>query len=353
MKEFAFIQPIMLWLLAIVPVYFLLRWLEMRKQKQAMARFSDVGIFKLLNPTLQVVGRFSAMRLIFLGTAILLLVLSIARPGGNPVLVEQEVTQKGVDIVLLIDLSASMRATDLAPNRMQATKEAVKYFVDQISNDRVGLVVFGGSGSLQSPLTQDYRTAKMMIDIVSTNFLPVNGTAIGDALKFALEKIGEENQKKAVMILLTDGENTKGELPVDVLKVIRKAGTRVYTIGVGTPEGAKIPDGEDENGVPEFKMYMGQPVITKLDEPLLKKIAKDSGGKYFPAVSRESLMEAYAEISRLAKTEHTEKKKKAVYQELFVWLSLPALCLILLDIFLGRRSEWWPSRKKTGEESAA
>jgi Ca-activated chloride channel homolog len=353
MNGFAFIEPTMLWLLAIVPVYFLLRWLEVRKQKRAMERFSDVGIFKMLNPTLQVVGRFGALRLSLLGVAILLLVLSIARPGGNPVFVEQEVTQKGVDIMLLVDLSSSMRATDLKPDRMHATKEAVKYFVDQITNDRVGLVVFAGSVSLQSPLTQDYRTAKMMIDIVSTNFLPVGGTAIGDALKFTLERIGKENQKKAVMILLTDGENTKGELPLDVVKEIQKAGTRVYTIGVGTPEGAKIPDGEDEKGIAKFKMYHGKPVITKLDEELLEKIAKDTGGKFYPAASNDSLMKAYSDISRLAKTEHTEKKKKAVYQELYVWPSLLALLLVLMDIFLGRRSQWWPSRKKTGEESAA
>jgi len=348
MKGLIFIDPVMLWLLAGVPLFFLLRWWESRRQKRAMARFSDVAIFKMLNPTLQIVGRNSGLRLLLLLLAVILLVLALARPGGNPIFVEQEVTQKGVDIMLLIDLSSSMRAIDLTPNRMQATKAAVKYFINQISNDRVGLVVFAGSVSLQSPLTQDYRTAKMMIDIISTNFLPVDGTAIGDAIKFALDKIGKKNRKNAVMILLTDGENTKGMAPLDALREAKAAGTRIYTIGVGTTEGAKIPDGEDENGNPQFKMYMGQPVITKLDESLLRRIAKDTGGKYFPAATNESLMSAYAEISRLTKTEHTEKKKKPVYQELYIWPSLAALLLIVLEIFFGRRSAWFSSRKKEG-----
>ncbi|MBN1596191.1 VWA domain-containing protein [candidate division FCPU426 bacterium] len=348
MSKLTFLQPVMLWFLAGVPVYFLLRWWDGRRQQRAMARFSDVGIFKMLNPTLQVVGRHAWLRLLLLFGAVLFLVLSLARPGGDPVFVEEEVTQKGLEIMLLIDLSSSMRATDLTPNRMEATKEAVKFFVNQISNDRVGLVVFAGSVALQSPMTQDYRTAKMMIDIVSTNFLPVDGTAIGDALKYALERIGKENRKNAVIILLTDGENTKGKAPLEVLPEITEAGTRIYAIGVGTPEGTMIPDGEDENGKPKYKMYMGQPVITKLDEPLLERLAKDTGGKYYSAATNDSLMRAYEDISRLTKTEHTEKKKKPIYKEFYVWTALTALLLLLVESFMGRRTAWLPSLKRGG-----
>ena len=130
------------------------------------------------------------------------------------------------------------------------------------------------------------------------------------------------------------------------MKAAKKAGTRIYTIGVGTSEGAKIPDGEDESGVLKYKMYMGQPVITKLDEALLEQIAEETGGKFYAAATNESLLKAYAEIGRLTKTEHTEKKKKAVYQEWYLWPALLALLLIMLEIFFGRRTTWFPTGKK-------
>ncbi len=353
MNGLTMIEPQWLWLLAAVPVFLLLRWWEGSRRKKAMAKFSDVALFKLLNPTLQVIGRHGFLRLLFLVAAVTLLILSLARPGGNPIFVEQELTQKGVDIMLLVDLSSSMKATDLTPNRMQATKQALKQFINQMTTDRIGLVVFAGSVSMQSPLTQDYRTAKMMIDIINTDFLPVDGTAIGDVIQYGLDKIGEANRENAVIILLTDGENTKGQPPLDAVKKATEDGTRIYTIGIGTKEGAKIPDGEDEHGNPRFKTYMGEPVVTKLDDQLLEKIAKETRGKYFAVETNQALTNAYGEINRLTKTEHTEKKKKAVYQEYYVYPALLALLLLLLEMFLAKRAAWLFRRKKAGEHGPA
>jgi len=247
--------------------------------------------------------------------------------------------------MLAVDLSSSMKATDLAPSRIQATKSALKDFVDRMTTDRIGLVVFAGSVSLQSPLTMDYRTAKMMMDIINTDFLPVDGTAIGDAINFCLEKMGKENQRNGIIVLVTDGENTHGSDPEQALKKAKEAGTKIFTIGIGTPGGAQIPDGVDEKGAPRVKMYNGQPVVTKLDEEFLKKVASETGGVYYSTQSSQALVNAYGDISRLTKVAHTEKKKKMKYQEFYIWLALPALGLLVLELFYGYLLSWLRARK--------
>jgi Ca-activated chloride channel family protein len=307
-----------------------------------MAKFSDEKLFRFLNPTL-VAKKSGLLGQGFFLLGILLIILSLARPGGNPQFQEEEVDQKGVDIMLLVDLSSSMKATDLAPSRIQATKTALKNFIDKISNDRIGLVVFAGMAALQSPLTQDYRTAKMMVDIINTDFLPLDGTAIGDAINHAMEKIGKDNQKTAVLVLLTDGENTKGADPMEAAKKAKTAGTKIFTIGVGTDNGGKIPETKSPSG---FKQYMGQDVVSKLDKDLLQKIAQETGGKSFLADTSQSLMQAYAQISGLTKTEHREKKKKVKYQEYYIWLAIPGLFLLLVDLYINRRSSWWARKAK-------
>ncbi len=338
--ELLFIQPQYLWALAVVPVLVFLKWLEFSRRSKALSKFSDPQLFSLQNPTLmgKKVAAFPRMLLYTLG--VLLVVLSLARPGGNPKPEEEQVTETGLDIMLLVDLSASMKATDLTPSRMQATKAALKDFVERLRTDRIGLVVFAGTVSLQSPLTLDYRTAKMMMDIINTDFLPLDGTAIGDAINFTLEKIGKENQKNAVIVLVTDGENTRGSDPKEALKKAKDAGTKIFTIGIGTPGGAQIPDGNDEKGQPKVKMFGGEPVVTKLDEELLKLIASETGGKFYQTQTSEALMQAYADISRLTKSAHTEKKRKMKYQEYYTWFAIPGLLLLAFEQFMAFFLVW-------------
>lgn len=346
LNGFTFIQPKMLLLAAGLPLLALLIWWGTQARKKAIVRFSEPSLFQMLNPTLVLKGKTSWLRPVLLLTALVLILLGLARPGGNPVFVKQEIGEKGVDIMLMIDLSSSMAATDLNPDRLSATKAAVRSFLDQLHHDRVGLIAFAGVPSLQAPLTQDYRTAKMMIDILSTNFLPVEGTAIGTALDFAINKISPSRRKGAVIVLLTDGENTKGPSPNEAIAKAKKAGIIIYTIGVGTAQGAKIPNGTDENGRPRFKMYHGEPVVTKLDEALLKEMAKQTGGHYYAADSSDALMQAYARIGRLTKKEISEKKTRAVYQEYYGWVIGPALLLLMIELIMGRRSKWFVREQK-------
>jgi len=185
----------------------------------------------------------------------------------------------------------------------------------------------------------------MMMDIINTDFLPVDGTAIGDAINFCLEKMGKENQRNAVIVLVTDGENTHGSDPEQALKKAKEAGTKIFTIGIGTPGGAQIPDGVDEKGQPRVKMYHGEPVVTKLDEEFLKKVATETGGTYYSTQSSQALLQAYTDISRLTKMAHTEKKKKMKYQEFYLWLALPALGLLVPELFYGYLLVWLRARK--------
>ncbi len=347
LSGFTFIEPKMLLFAAGLPGLAGLIWWGARSRKKAIARFSEPTLFQTLNPTLRLKGKTSVLRPALMLGALMLVVLGLARPGGHPIFVEQEIGEKGVDIMLMIDLSSSMAATDLKPDRLSATKAAVRAFLDQLQHDRVGLTVFAGVPSLQAPLTQDYRTAKMMIDILSTNFMPVDGTAIGTALDFAVNKISPSRRKGAVIVLLTDGENTKGPSPNEAIAHAKKEGVIIYTIGIGTAQGAKIPDGTDERGQGRFKMYRGEPVVTKLDEALLKEMAKQTGGQYYSADSNNALMQAYNEIRRLTKKEISEKKTKAVYQEYYVWVIGPALLMLMLEMVMGRRSKWFFKHDKS------
>lgn len=346
MSDFVFIHPNMLWLACLLPLYWLLAWWSSRAKIRAIKEYGDLKLFQTINPHLIASDKTSRMRPIITGLAMTLIILSMARPGGHPIYIEEEIGQKGLDIMLMLDLSSSMAATDLAPDRLSATQAAVKQFIEQIQHDRIGLTVFAGTAVLQSPLTQDYRTASMMVDILSTNFLPVDGTALGDALKFAVDKIDEERRQGAVIILLTDGENTKGTSPSEAIEYAKQAGVTVYTIGVGSATGAKIPDGQDENGQISYKTYRGETVITKLDEELLNQIASQTNGRYFSASSAKSLIEVYQRLSGMTKKEVAEKKKKPVYQEYYLWLLCPGLILLLWDLFLGRQSHWLFKRKK-------
>ncbi len=335
MNGLTWLEPQWLWLLAAVPVLAGLKAWELARRRRAQEAFGEVPLLRQANPEIRglrpgVLGRTAGYAL-----GLACLVLALARPAGNPHLEEETLSRRGVDIMLAVDLSSSMKATDLAPSRVQAAKAALKDFIGRLQGDRVGLVLFAGSVSLQSPPTLDYHALQMMVDILNTDFLPVDGTALGEALAFALDKLGRADQAGAVIILLTDGENTRGSPPWEAAQKAKAAGTRVYTIGIGTPGGAKIPDGVGPDGRPKFKTYQGQPVVTKLDEEALRRIARETGGQYFYASSSQALLQAYSEIGRLTKKIHLEKKQHQRYDEYYGWLAAPAWFLLLLELFMG------------------
>lgn len=251
---------------------------------------------------------------------ILLLILGMARPQlGNA---EREVSSEGIDIMLVLDISSSMRAIDFKPNRLEAAKKVAIDFVDDRISDRIGLVVFAGESFLQCPLTIDYDVLTNFISQVEIIDEKYDGTAIGMAMANALNRLRESPGEEPVMILLSDGRNNAGELdPLTAANMAETYGIKIYTIGAGK-EGEALYPVDTQFG----QRYM--PVQVQIDEESLREIAEMTGGKYFRAEDEQSLATIYEEISQLEKTEY-KVKEYTNWRELFPWFLLPAFALIL------------------------
>jgi Ca-activated chloride channel family protein len=256
--------------------------------------------------------------------AIALIILALARPQSSSS--GQNITTEGIDIMMSIDISASMLAEDLKPNRLKAAKSVAETFIDARPNDRIGLVVFSGESFTQCPLTTDHSVIKNLFRGIESGML-ADGTAIGEGLATAVNRIRTSKAKSKVIILLTDGVNNVGSIaPVTAGEIARTFGIRVYTIGVGTKGLAPYP----------FNTPFGiqyQNVEVQIDETVLKQIASDTGGKYFRATNTAQLKEIYSDIDKLEKTriDVTEFRKKT---EEFYPIVLVALILLVLDFTL-------------------
>ena len=263
--------------------------------------------------------------------ALALIVIAIARPRSSEQI--EKVDTEGIDIILAMDVSTSMLARDLYPDRINASKEIATNFLDQRKSDRIGIVVFAGESFTQCPLTTDKRTLINLMNEISTDLLD-DGTAIGNGLATAVLRLTESDAKSRVVILLTDGENNSGEVsPQTATEMAKLHGIRVYTIGVGKEGLAKYP-------VMTPWGTQLQDVQVKIDEPLLKSIAQETGGKYFRATDNTTLAEIYNEINQM-ETGRTTITNVVSYEELFMkyvlWALIALMCELLLDWFVIRR----------------
>jgi len=250
----------------------------------------------------------------------MLLILGMARPQlGNA---EREISAEGINIMLVLDISSSMRAVDFKPNRLEAAKRVAADFVKDRISDRIGLVVFAGESFLQCPMTIDYDVLTNFIKQVEIIDERYDGTAIGMALANAINRLRDTPGKESVIILLSDGRNNAGELdPLTAANLAKTYGIKVYTIGAGKEGEALYP----------FDTQFGQrlmPVRVDIDEKSLREIAQMTGGKYFRAEDEQSLATIYQEISQMEKTEY-QVKEYTNWRELFPWFLLPAFGLLL------------------------
>lgn len=253
-------------------------------------------------------------------TVIALLILGVARP--QQASGEEKSITEGIDIVLALDVSGSMLANDMLPDRLTVAKRVVSEFVSNQTSNRIGLVAFAGRSLTQTPITTDYAVVRSAVENLSIRTVWFNGTAIGDAIGSSINKFKDPKAKSKVVILLTDGENNEGVLdPRDAAKFAQERGIRIYCIGVGTPEGVVLQD------------PLGRAYITKLDIPLMEEIAGRTMGRFFLASDEAKLREAYAEIGKLEKHE-VEVSQSRRYTELFPWVAIPALLLLTLETFL-------------------
>jgi Ca-activated chloride channel family protein len=317
-----FAQP---WFLAGLLVVAALVWWEFQSRRRARAvAFSSLMLLGDSKPSWRVRLRWvpSAARILALAA----LVVAIARPQSGTA--SREITSEGIDIVLALDVSGSMKAEDFQPhNRLHVAKEVVRDFVKERTNDRIGLVVFSGESFTQCPLTLDYDVLIGLLDKVDFGMIE-DGTAIGTGLANALNRLRESNAKSKIVILLTDGVNNRGQIePLTAAQVAKTLGVKVYTIGAGKPGNAMYPVEDPIFG----KRYISLP--NEIDEEILQQIADMTGGRYYRAQSEQMLERIYKEISTLEKTE-VKVKEYVQYRDLFGWFAGLALAATVLSAVL-------------------
>lgn len=258
--------------------------------------------------------------------ALLFLIVAMARP--RLALKEEVVKAEGIDIMLILDLSSSMLSKDFSPNRLEASKKVAKEFVAAREYDRIGLSVFSGEAFTLCPLTSDHNVLNALLDDIQAGIL-TDGTAIGNGLSAAINRLKDTESKSKVAILLTDGVNNRGYIdPETASQIAVEFGIKVYTIGVGTNGLAQSPVGKNRMG----DFYYDY-VRVNIDEQLLRMIAKESGGKYFRATNETELKDIYDEIDQLEKTKIEQNVFKR-YNDEFEWLVWIGLGILLLELLL-------------------
>ena len=319
-----------LWCLIIIPLLVLFYIWAFKKKKRLLELFVSEDLKdKLLRGFSAKRQKVKAFLIIF---AFFFCILALIRPKWG--FQWEEVNRRGVDIILALDVSESMLAEDVSPNRLERAKREIIDLLNMMQGDRVGLVAFSGTSFLQSPLTLDYGAVRIFLDELDTDLIPVPGTAIGDAIKKSISAFDSQNKKSRVLILITDGEDHSGE-PLKMAKEAHEEGIKIYTIGIGKEEGAPIPD-RKRGGFK--KDSRGNVVTTQLDETTLQKIALDTGGSYVRSITGDlDLEKIYNDITKKVESKELVSGKRKRFEERFQWPLLVALFLLILEVFVKER----------------
>lgn len=328
--DIQFQYPQAFWLLTLVPFTFLLFLLYQSWKRKARKRIGDVHLVKELSRNHS--APKTAVKFLLVGLAFTLGIVALANP-RVPDRNSGEV-RKGIDVVIALDVSNSMKATDIAPDRLSRAKQFISRIIDNLQDDRVGLVVFAGYGYAQMPLTFDYDAARLYVSAADPANISAQGTSIADAFDKANMLFDKESERFKSIILITDGE-THDENAMQKLKDLAAKGVMVNTVGIGSPEGSTI---KDTAGNVKLDAS-GQPVISKLNEQILQQIAQATNGVYVHLQSSEvavkQVMNQYAQIERKALGDTS----LYTYETYYTWLAVPMLLLLVAETFL-------PDRKK-------
>ena len=320
-NDITFAQPLFFWLLLIVPAY--IAWYVWKqKGMQASLKISTLKGFAKAPKSNKVYLRH--LLFAFRVLSIMLLITVLARPQSSNSF-RNEITE-GIDIMMALDISGSMMAEDFKPNRLEAAKDVAAEFIKGRPNDKIGLVIYAAESFTQCPLTTDHNVLQNLFRDIKLGLLE-DGTAIGMGLATAVQRIKDSEAKSKVIILLTDGENNRGEIaPMTAAEIAKTFGVRVYTIGVGT------------NGMAPYPMQtvfgkQYQQMEVKIDEELLQGIADMTDGKYFRATDKAKLDEIYKEIDQLEKT-RIEVREYTKRKEEYWWFAAFACLFLLMEIYL-------------------
>ena len=333
------------------PEYFLL-WLMLplfagffiwayQRKKAALERFASLSLISKLIPSAGLSRQITKWVLFSMFFFFMVLALSRPRFGIKMEMVER----KGIDLIVALDISQSMLAEDITPNRIDRAKHEISKLIDMLKGDRIGIEVFAGESFMQCPLTLDYGAAKMFLDAVSTGWVQVQGTALADAIKQSTEAFRSKSKKHKVLILISDGEDHEGKA-VEAAAAAAKEGVVIYTVGVGSESGVPIPVSKGSSNIVYKKDKSGSLVMTRLNPQILEKIAVDGNGKYFHAGSNLELSQIIGEISRMEKMD-LGSGKLTTYEERYQIFLLLALLMLIAEFFIPeriRKKEEWKGR---------
>ncbi len=330
---FKFAHTEYLYLLYLLPLLVLFVWLMFRKQKKLLSVFTEKKMISILIPDKSNYKYYIKNGITIF--AITLLIFALANPLiGSRV---EEVKQTGIDVFILLDVSNSMKAEDIRPNRLEKAKHQISQLINRLKGDRIGLIVFAGDAFTQFPITSDYSAANLFLNAVNFNSVPRQGTNIAAAINLAINSFSYEEETSKAIVIITDGEDHEGGLKEAVDDAV-KQGIIIYAIGLGSPAGAPIPVYNQQGRQTDFRRDNdGNIVLTKLDETILVQITSTGKGKYFRSGNYEDELDLiYRDLSELEKTEFGSTRITG-YEDKFYYLLIPAILLLLFDFFISER----------------
>lgn len=330
---FRFASVELLFGLLLVPLLALLLWRAARVRRRALDRFGDDELVSLLAASVH--RRNRTLRALLLVGSVGFLLTALARPQfGTRV---ETVRREGRDVVVALDLSRSMLAEDVAPNRLQRAKLEILRLVDRLEGDRIGLVAFAGQAFVQSPLTTDYAATQLFLDAMDVDLVPVQGTNLGEAMNVALDLFDEEVREFRVLLIVTDGEDHEGEVG-EAIRRATDAGVRVFTVGIGSSDGVPIPEFDDAGNQRGFQRDAdGNVVTTRLDEAILRRIADATGGGFHLSTPQSVELDALIDEMSVVGTREIDAREIAQFEEQFQLFLGAAILLLLIEPLLPER----------------
>jgi len=335
MESFRFAHPEYFYFLLVIPVFMVFFILSRINRRRSLRQFGDHALVEQLMPSVS--NARPIIKFILWMLALGFIIASLAQPQFGSKLLTSK--RKGVELIIALDVSNSMMAEDIKPNRLERAKRAIAKLTERLRDDKLGLIVFAGEAYVQLPITTDYVSAKLFLDAINTSVVPVQGTAIGAAINMAAKSFSPNFVGSKAIIVITDGENHEDDA-IGAAKEALEKKIIVHTIGMGLPQGAPIPMGP--GGSRDFlKDKNGNIVVTKLDEKMLTQIATAGGGTYIRANNAEvGLNNLFNEIEKMQKTE-MDSRQYSEYNDQFPLFLTLALAMILLDfMILDRKNKW-------------
>lgn len=325
---FRFENPAFLYLLIIIPVIIVIRLLEMRKRKLKLKKFGDLSLLKQLMP--DVSSSRKSLKFWLMIAALALLIAMLARPQMGTKISQEK--RKGIEVIISLDISNSMRAEDVVPSRLDKSKMLVENMVDNFTNDKVGLVVFAGDAFIQLPITSDYVSAKMFLQNTDPSLIATQGTDLAGAIELSSKSFTQQDKVGRAILIITDGEDHEGGA-IEAAEKARKNGIRVFVLGVGSTKGSPVPDG---NGG-YMKDNSGQEVISALNEEMCKQVAQAGGGAYIH-VDNTSLAQRQLndELTKLQKGD-ISSVVYSEYDEQFQAVGILVLILLIIEMLILER----------------